>query len=335
MDEVKVAAPAPTPDNNQEKAGKNMKMFLYGLIGLLAVAVVGILGVDMYRVYAKAATDSFTVTTAKIFRLPAAKVNGTTILYGDYASDMKAIGKLREYDRANNGATAELTDEQLSDQVLWRLMNTVLVSDAAKEMGIKATDEEVAALKSQVLTQFNTAEAANEELNKRYGWNMDIYEDKVLRPFVLQNKLAEQIQSDETKREAVRAQAQAVLEKVKAGEDFAALAKQYGQDGTKDSGGDLGWFARGDMVPQFEEAAFALKKGEVTQELVETQYGYHVIKLTDKRTVKEDGKSVEEIRASHILFQFPSATTYLDELAAKANIHLYIRVHNPFEEVKK
>ncbi len=70
-----------------------------------------------------------------------------------------------------------------------------------------------------------------------------------------------------------------VLEKLKNGESFAKMAEQYSLDGTRKRGGDLGFFGRGVMVREFEEAAFRLNKGE-TSGLVKTQFGYHIIKRT-------------------------------------------------------
>ena len=71
--------------------------------------------------------------------------------------------------------------------------------------------------------------------------------------------------------------AQEILEKIKKGESFANLAGQYSIDGSKRRGGDLGEFAKGAMVKPFEEAAFALKVGEVSG-VVKTEFGYHIIK---------------------------------------------------------
>ncbi len=71
--------------------------------------------------------------------------------------------------------------------------------------------------------------------------------------------------------------------KLKAGGDFAALAKEHSKDpGSKDNGGSLGFFGKGQMVPQFEEAAFKLEKGAVSAP-VQSQFGWHIIKLDDKR----------------------------------------------------
>jgi len=79
-----------------------------------------------------------------------------------------------------------------------------------------------------------------------------------------------------------RARAAEVIRRVKAGEDFAKLAAEVSEDpGSKGKGGDLGWVSKGEMVPQFEEALFGLKKGEMTAEPVRTPFGYHAIRAVD------------------------------------------------------
>jgi peptidyl-prolyl cis-trans isomerase C len=83
---------------------------------------------------------------------------------------------------------------------------------------------------------------------------------------------------------ATEAEAKSVIAELNKGGDFAALAKQRSTDPGKDNGGDLGWFSREDMVPAFADAAFKLTKGEYTKTPVETQFGWHVIKLADRRS---------------------------------------------------
>jgi foldase protein PrsA len=86
--------------------------------------------------------------------------------------------------------------------------------------------------------------------------------------------------------------AKELLKKVKNGDDFAELAKENSTCPSKEKGGDLGYFQRGQMVPEFDQVAFSLKVGEVS-DVVKTQFGYHIIKLMDK---KEETLKFEEVR---------------------------------------
>ena len=93
--------------------------------------------------------------------------------------------------------------------------------------------------------------------------------------------------------EKIKEKAESVLEMAKKGEDFAKLAREYSDDPSKENGGDLGYFKRGRMIKEFEDAAFSLKKGEISG-LVKTSYGYHIIKVDDIKEKKV--KPFDEVR---------------------------------------
>ncbi|GAB2797303.1 peptidyl-prolyl cis-trans isomerase D [Hymenobacter luteus] len=85
---------------------------------------------------------------------------------------------------------------------------------------------------------------------------------------------------------AAKAKATEVLNKIKAGADFAAMARQYGTDGTTATGGDLGWFQQGRMVPEFEKAVFGATSAGLLPAPVKTSFGYHIIKITAPKTAQ-------------------------------------------------
>lgn len=90
------------------------------------------------------------------------------------------------------------------------------------------------------------------------------------------------------------AEANAVIGQLKKGADFAKLAKEKSTGPSKVQGGDLGWFAKGEMVPEFDKVVFAMKKGQYTKKPVRTQFGWHVILVEGKR--KKAPPSLESVR---------------------------------------
>jgi parvulin-like peptidyl-prolyl isomerase len=111
----------------------------------------------------------------------------------------------------------------------------------------------------------------------------------------------------------VRRDAQALGDRARGGEDFAQLARQYSEDGSAQTGGDLGWFGKGAMVAPFEAVAFALDSGQVSGPVL-TQFGYHVIKCDGKRS---KGDTIE-VKAAHILMRIQVSSSTLSDLRLKA-----------------
>jgi len=120
-------------------------------------------------------------------------------------------------------------------------------------------------------------------------------------------------QADEPQKAAARKKIEVAQQRVKKGEDFAAVAKEVSQGPSGERGGDLGYFRRGQMMKPFEEAAFALKPGEVSV-IVETSFGYHLIKLFDKKP--EGTLAYEEIK--------DKIQPYLKQKKVREQVDLYV-----------
>lgn len=120
--------------------------------------------------------------------------------------------------------------------------------------------------------------ASDREIERYYQQNSSRYEtgDQVAASHILFKT------GPDIDEEVVRKKAEAVLAQARAGADFAELARQYSEDTSAENGGDLGLFGRGQMVPEFEAAAFALQEGQVS-DLVRSTYGFHIIKLNGRQ----------------------------------------------------
>lgn len=135
---------------------------------------------------------------------------------------------------------------------------------------------------------------------------------------------------DEEKKKRARAKADDVLQRIRSGEDFGKLAEEFSEDPrTKDKGGDLGFFPKGKMMPSFDRAAFELQAGDVS-DIVETQYGYHIIKVYEK---KESGLEPYEEAKDNVRQKVFEVTkkTKVDEFVENAMRDAGVELHlDPF-----
>lgn len=319
---------------DKKTAPSGLTFFIFGLVGaLLLLLLVGL--VITRQAVNKLSEQPFVLTAAGILNLPAAKINGLKVGYVDYIDDLQTLRKF--YSDPPEGLVTP-TAEQISDQVISRLVANRLIEKIARDYKVTVTADDLSEFKTNLLAQFGDEAATREELQARYGWTLEKYLQKVVTPIILEQKMQSvfaesadeglsQYNEEEVRarhilfmveegddESAVKSRAEEVLQRIKAGEDFAVLAQEFGSDSTKDEGGDLGWFGRGMMVPEFEEAVFALESGQLADEPVRTQFGFHLVKLDEKRTAKN-------------FFAF------MDDQFKNAEIKLLIPINNPFENL--
>lgn len=134
---------------------------------------------------------------------------------------------------------------------------------------------------------------SDKDVEKYYNENKEKFNEVKASHILIKNTDENDKKLDDAKLKENKKLAEDVLKKALEGVSFEELAKKYSEDTSAQSGGDLGFFGKGQMVSEFEEAAFKLNKGEINPKLVETKYGYHIIKKTDERT-----QSLEDVKES-------------------------------------
>jgi peptidyl-prolyl cis-trans isomerase C len=286
-----------------------------------------------------------------------ARVNGTTI----YRKDVKDVvqGILLMQDKEPDAASVG----KLAEEALDSLIALELLYQESQRRGIKVSDADVDAEINRSKRQFPDAQSFQEAMKARGMTENDLRRDT--RKTMAVNRLLEggiwkdvtvtpeqikrfydtnqdsfqhpaQIRvshilvrvpegASAADRAAAKQRAGALLDQLKAGADFAALAHKESQDATSAAqGGDLGYLAKGEMDSTFEKQAFALKPGQLS-DVVSTPYGFHIIKVTDRRAAGSTPLAEVEERIRAVLQKFERQKRQADlvaELRKKAKVEV-------------
>jgi peptidyl-prolyl cis-trans isomerase C len=257
----------------------------------------------------------------------AAVVNGTVITREEFNRVIEPIQQSMQAQGADKDPSKV---SEIRKKVLENIIDQELLLQESKKSGIKVDDAKVdkqladikkrfpsetefanqlkesklteADLRSQIQKGMSVQEfvekqfiskikVSDEETKAFYDANQDKFKqsEEVKASHIL---IVADTKADDAKKAEARKKIEDVEKRLKKGEDFAELAKNYSEDpGSKDRGGDLGFFSKGQEMPKsFEDKAFTLKPGEVSG-IVETEFGFHIIKVTDK---KPEGKKTYE-----------------------------------------
>jgi peptidyl-prolyl cis-trans isomerase C len=229
-----------------------------------------------------------------------AEVNGAKITVSDLNEQIKQLPPQYQARAASPNGPREVLDSMVIQELF---LEQAHKDDIDKS---KAVEEKVALLQKQ-LDEMKKRLIIEEYLKQRA-----VVDEAQMKQFYQQNisqmKTGPQLHASHILVKTEE-QAQSILAQLKNGADFAALAKQNSVDTASGAnGGDLGWFSRETMVPQFANAAFALKVGQISG-VVRTNYGFHIIKVTDKRAAGV--RPYEEVREQIRTFLLPQAVEKL------------------------
>jgi hypothetical protein len=257
------------------------------VILILAMLFTISVGVAIYGFDQK---SDFVQTTSKYIPYPAAFVGTSSVRLSEYTDSV--YHAKHYYDR-----TGVDQPENYKSEILDNLIVRRIILAQAKKYGITVTNNEVDAQFKQEVEQYGGEDKAAELLLDLYDFKIrDIKE--LIRYKMIEDKLREKVpvrvhashilvavdsKADKKKVAEAEKLANDLYKKVQGGEAFQTVAKKYSQDtATKDTGGDLGFFEKGQFVKEFEEVAFRLKIGEISKP-VKTEFGYHIIKVTERK----------------------------------------------------
>jgi peptidyl-prolyl cis-trans isomerase C len=265
---------------------------------------------------------------AKVVDKTIATVDGEVILMSEYEKRAKPI--LEEYEKLLTGPDKEIRIKELKEKILDQMIDEKVLIHEAKRMKINVTRKEVQDGIEEIKKRFTTEEEYNQEL-ARQGLLEEKFKEQVKEQLMVIKLIDQEVKAkvvpptdseiedfykqhesemvepeqvrvrhilikvgeNTDKKEALKRITEILKEAKKGKTSFAELAKKYSEDPSAAKGGDIGFFVRGQMVRKFEEVAFALNVGEIS-DVVETEYGYHIIQSIEKKA--EEKKSLDEIR---------------------------------------
>ena len=268
---------------------------------------------------------------AEVIDRVAAVVNGRAITLSEINERKAPLAK--QLSEIYSGAEREKKVADMEKRVMDSLIEGLLLETEAEKSGVKASERDIDDAVEDVKKQNSLDDEMLKSALIREGLAYEAYRTQIKRQIEKNRMIGQQVRTKVTvtdsdmteyyernKRlflrdeevnvshilfvvpekasdaevEKIRKQALDVLEAIKRGKDFSELAKKYSQDASGKQGGSLGFFKRGQLLPAFEDAAFSLKKGEISG-LVKTGYGFHIIKVDDvKEAAPEPFESVKE-----------------------------------------
>ena len=247
-------------------------------------------------------------------RIPVGTVNGETIWLDDVMRQAERLpAKFRQTPMEN-----------YFDQLVTDMVDSRIAADAARAAKYDTQKEIAAAMKTaadRVLAESWIGKKISSDVN-------DAAIEKAYKTFVADTASREQVTAAHIL-VATEDEAKAIIVSLKEGADFAELAKSKSTGPSGPNGGSLGKFGRGQMVPAFENAAFTLEDGKITTQPVQTQFGWHVIKVESKEIAP--APSIEDMREQLVQTLSTQALgRVLEELRAKQEIRL-----RSFDDIRK
>ena len=290
-------------------------------ISLIAVVVL-VFGV---LIYGYRSENPAVKTVASILPYPVERINGHFVTYKDYLFELDANKRAYQNNaKLNNQPAVDFNSAdgkklviQIKQHALDKLSSDALTAQLAAQKKVTVTDKEVTTLINQLYDRYGGKDTLLKTLNQIYGWNINDLRGVVYKQLLAKN-LETKVTSDPAVDGAAKAKAQGVLSDIKAGTDFAELAKKNSQASDAASGGDLGFFTKGQLPDELQKAAEALQPGQVSDP-IKDQYGYEIMKVIEK---KDDGS----IHAQHILIKTVDYTEYFQNELKKAKINKFIKV---------
>jgi hypothetical protein len=295
-------------------------LYALAIIVFLCIVLTGTL------IYGFGMDNQLTQKAAQIFPYPAAVIDGVNFIsLNSLEKNLIAVKRFYEnQDFESIGLKVDFTgiDGQKrlkikEKNLLSKMIENRIIEILANKNGIVLTKEAIVQEVNKQMTQYGSQNDLTSSLQKLYGWTISDFEEKIVKPDMYKNMLADKLRKTDSASNKAKDKITQAAADLKAKKDFADISKAYSDGDSAKNGGELGWFSADQMLPELAMVAFNLKKGD-TSDIIESSLGFHIIQIEDRKT--EDG--TDKVRLKQIFVRTKSFPDWL--LEQEKNIKIYV-----------
>lgn len=308
---------------------ENKKIRISTILYATASIIIGLIIIFGISIYGFGVDNGLTKKVASIFPYPAVAVDGVYFLSKrELQNSVDAVRKFYEnQDFSKLGIKVDFNSEDgkkmlkmKERDLLVKMIENKVIEIVANRKGIKITDAMISEEIANKRAQNGTADGLENNLKNLYGWTVDDFKEKIVKPDMYKKTLAEDMQKNDSTWIAAKKKIDQARTNLDGKQDFATVAGNISEGESAKNGGELGWFSYDQMLPEIASTAVALEVNQPSN-IITSSLGYHIIKVEDRKT--EDG--VAKIKLSQIFVRAKTFSDWLLEQEKNVRIAVLLR----------
>ena len=309
-----------------KKTEKSIKLSAI-LISLAALIVFYIIIIGCL-IYFFGLNNNLAKKTARVVPYPAAVSAAGFISYNKLEGQLDSARKFYEnQDFSKLGMRVDFSTPDgikrlkiKEKNILNKLIENLVIEAEAKKRGINLTPDMIDQAVDRKLKEYGTRDSLRDNMEKLYGWDLEDFKENIVKPDMYKEELFNALKKNDSSYAEAKDKINQAKSDLDGGKSFEETAKKYSEGESAESGGNLGWFSANQMLAEVALAVINLEKWQAS-EIIESPIGYHIVKLTDKKT--EDGITMFQV--SQIFIRTKSFAEYLAEMEKNRKIFIPLR----------
>lgn len=279
------------------------KIKLRTLVSVFLAVLLVIFGISGMMIYGFNSQSRWIERVEKIIPFPAAAVEGKKwVSIAEFSENSRSVRRFYEnQDFSQVGLRVDFNTPDgakrlkiREKEVLGKMIEDEAILILAEKEGISVSAKDLEDNVDKKMEEYGNRDNVKGELQRLYGWTIEDFKEKIVKPSLYREKLAEvygkKYQDNEAAKKRIEEAEQLLAKKEKS---FSEAVSQFSEGSTAQAGGELGWFKKDQIIPEIADKIFSLKKGERSP-VLESQLGFHIVEMEEKKI--EDGQDLVRIR---------------------------------------